>query len=245
MAENRRSDSEPEPAARSRAPETTSAAKADTDKSEPAAKADTTKSEPAKANADKAGAGAADTAQPDDKKNGGPVETRPKGGNGKPAVRGLATEMPVKIDPPKELAEYVVSVNNKTGLVVKIEALTGAGERKELSQAEYARVAAQLSSAARPLAAAMSAQAAAAVPQMLNAPAFNALAARAAAMPPALAQLARGGAAPEAIAGGAPVAASVTIAAQVAAQMAADTTAVTQAYFQGVIDYLNALATVR
>jgi hypothetical protein len=155
------------------------------------------------------------------------------------AERALVLEKPVKTAPLAELSEYVVSVNNKTGVVVKIEKFTAAsGERKPLSQPEYARVAPQLSTAARPLAAALTAQAAAAVPAILNAPAFNALAAQASSVPPALTQRARS-------ANANPATAASDAAPAAPDAQGADTTAVMQAYFQGVLDYLNALAAPR
>ena len=170
--------------------------------------------------------------------------TKARRAKAKRASRALATEMPVKIAAPEERSDYVVSVNNKTGLVVKIERLIGArAERKPLSQPEYARVAAQLGTAAHPLAAALTAQAVAAVPPALNAPAFNVLAAKAAAVPPALTQLARSATASGAKSGAAKRAAPAPTGPGVAGN--ADATAVVQAYFQGVRDYLNALAAAR
>jgi len=49
-----------------------------------------------------------------------------------------ATEKPVKLTPPERTSQYVVTVDNTTGIPTKIEKLdSSTGERKELSQAEY------------------------------------------------------------------------------------------------------------
>jgi len=39
--------------------------------------------------------------------------------------------------PEEKISQYVVTVDNQTGLLVKVESLTAGGERKELSQQEY------------------------------------------------------------------------------------------------------------
>jgi hypothetical protein len=52
----------------------------------------------------------------------------------------LATEQPVPSAPQEKTSQYVVTVDNKTGLLVKIEKLDEVtNERKELSQEEYER----------------------------------------------------------------------------------------------------------
>jgi hypothetical protein len=51
----------------------------------------------------------------------------------------LATEQPVPSVPQEKTSQYVVTVDNQTGLFVKVEKLTAAGERQELSQEEYER----------------------------------------------------------------------------------------------------------
>jgi hypothetical protein len=50
----------------------------------------------------------------------------------------LVTEKPVPLSPAKRTSEYVVTVNNSTGLPTKIEKLDSeTGKRKELTEAEY------------------------------------------------------------------------------------------------------------
>lgn len=50
----------------------------------------------------------------------------------------LATEKPVKLPSPQRTSQYVVTLDNTTGIPTKIEKLdSSTGERKELSQAEY------------------------------------------------------------------------------------------------------------
>lgn len=166
-------------------------------------------------------------------------------------TRGMATDVPPKIEPPKEFTDYAVTINNKTKLVVKIEKLAErTGERKPLSQQDYVTVSAQLASAARPLAGAMGATVtppASTVPPMLNAPAFNALAMRAALTPPAgvagttpqsLAQLARSLGSPGAMNAQAAPQATAGFS---AAPAIADPTTLVQAYYQGVVDYLSTI----
>jgi hypothetical protein len=58
----------------------------------------------------------------------------------------LASEQPVPSVPEEKISQYVVTVDNESGLLVKVEKLTAAGERKELSQEEYEQ--AELSSVA-------------------------------------------------------------------------------------------------
>lgn len=54
------------------------------------------------------------------------------------ATEALATEQPVPSTPVKKTSQYVVTVDNQTGLPVKIEKLDSAtGARKELSSEEY------------------------------------------------------------------------------------------------------------
>ena len=53
----------------------------------------------------------------------------------------FVAEQPVPSAPQKKTAQYVVTVDNQTGLLVKIEKLDDVkGERKELSQEEYEQV---------------------------------------------------------------------------------------------------------
>jgi hypothetical protein len=54
-----------------------------------------------------------------------------------PAVEALATEQPVPSTPLKKTSQYVVTVDNQTGLPVKIEKLDATGKRKELTGEEY------------------------------------------------------------------------------------------------------------
>jgi|ERR1044072_1775384 hypothetical protein len=55
-----------------------------------------------------------------------------------PVSKTPATEKPVQLPPPKKTSQYVVTVDNATGLLTKIEKLDAdTGDRKELSQAEY------------------------------------------------------------------------------------------------------------
>src|SRR3712207_4758621 len=74
-----------------------------------------------------------------------PADTRSDGPKGaEPSVqpelsqpRAFATEKPVPLSRAKETSQYVVTVNNQTGVAVKIERLNEeTGERTELSQAE-------------------------------------------------------------------------------------------------------------
>jgi len=52
--------------------------------------------------------------------------------------RTPATEKPVKLPHPERTSQYVVTIDNTTGMPHKIEKLNSStGERKELSQAEY------------------------------------------------------------------------------------------------------------
>ncbi len=61
----------------------------------------------------------------------------------------LVTEKPVPSVPAKKTSQYVVTVDNETGLAVKIEKLDeGTGEHKELSKEEYTAVFAYASLAA-------------------------------------------------------------------------------------------------
>jgi hypothetical protein len=149
------------------------------------------------------------------------------------------------------LSEYVVTINRNTNIVVKIEKLVeGTGERKPLSQQDNATVSAQLASAARPLTTAMSAvgtQPVPTIPAMLDAPAFNALAMRAALTSPArvggtpaqsLAQLARSLGSPSATN---KQAEPQTATAVSAAPAVADPATLVQAYYQGVVDYLSTI----
>jgi hypothetical protein len=56
----------------------------------------------------------------------------------KAKVEALATEAPVPSAPRKKTSQYVVTVDNQTGLPVKIEKLDEAtGKRKELTKQEY------------------------------------------------------------------------------------------------------------
>lgn len=254
MAEKRRGSSGPEAANRSRAAEF------------PPAKPDTTKTVAATADSGKVGVEAPAAPQPKRKESGGtagpgarsaqqpgtaatgdkPASPGASGSgkseNGKPAVRGLATEVPVKTVQPAEQSEYVVTINHKSGHVRIDRFVVATAGRQPLSPSEHASVAVQLSTAAtRPLAAAMSAQAGPALPPMLNAPAFNALVARSAAASPVLSQIARSAAAPRVMeAAGEPSAAPPATGPGGSAP--ADTTAVMQAYLQGALDYLKALA---
>ena len=55
-------------------------------------------------------------------------------------MEALPTEQPVPGPPPKKTTEYVVTVDNQTGMPVKIEKLDeDTGKRKELSAEEYAQ----------------------------------------------------------------------------------------------------------
>jgi hypothetical protein len=55
-------------------------------------------------------------------------------------IKPLPTEKPVPSAPVKSTSQYVVTVDNRTGLPVKIEKLSDdTGARKELSMDEYAR----------------------------------------------------------------------------------------------------------
>jgi hypothetical protein len=153
-----------------------------------------------------------------------------------PDARALATEVPVKIAPVPELSEYVVTVDNKTGLVTRIERFNAAtAERQPLSPAGHARVASQFltttASAGR--------VPGAVIPEMLNAPAFNILLARSAAASPAFSEATR-----SAVESGLLASAEGPVAPPARkSSVAADSTAVLQAYYQGALDYLNALAT--
>jgi hypothetical protein len=50
-----------------------------------------------------------------------------------------ATEKPVSVGPPPRTSQYLVTVDNRTGVAIKIEKLDGeTGDRKELTAAEYA-----------------------------------------------------------------------------------------------------------
>ncbi len=52
--------------------------------------------------------------------------------------RAMATERPARVTPEKRTSQYVVTVDNQTGMTVKIERLDEAtGRRKELSTEEY------------------------------------------------------------------------------------------------------------
>ena len=55
-------------------------------------------------------------------------------------VTSRATEKPVLMGSQPTTTEYIVTVDNASGLPVKIEKLDDAGKRQELSTAEYARV---------------------------------------------------------------------------------------------------------
>lgn len=52
-------------------------------------------------------------------------------------AQALATEQPVPSAPQKKTSQYVVTVDNQTGLPVKIEKLEHTGKRKELTKEEY------------------------------------------------------------------------------------------------------------
>lgn len=55
-----------------------------------------------------------------------------------PESKTPATEKPVPLPPPQKTSQYVVTIDNATGLPTKIEKLDAdTGEKKELSQAEY------------------------------------------------------------------------------------------------------------
>ena len=58
------------------------------------------------------------------------------------AMTPAATERPVPSAPEKAKPEsqYVVTVDDSTGTILKIERLSASGERKELSQDEYTQV---------------------------------------------------------------------------------------------------------
>lgn len=70
----------------------------------------------------------------------------------------LATEKPVPSAPEKKTSQYVVTVDNQTGLASKIETLDDeTGERNELTTDEYAQVMLYASYSASPFYSAMSA----------------------------------------------------------------------------------------
>jgi hypothetical protein len=52
----------------------------------------------------------------------------------------FATEQPVPSVPEEKLSQYIVTVDNQTGLLAKVEKLAAAGERMELSQEELEQV---------------------------------------------------------------------------------------------------------
>ena len=63
----------------------------------------------------------------------------------------LATEKPVPSVPVKKTSQYVITVDNTTGLAVKIEKLDeDTGERTELTKSEYAQAQSGASLAAAP-----------------------------------------------------------------------------------------------
>ncbi len=213
----------------------------------------------------KAEAGTGSSAQPGSNAIGATTEPKrtPQGGqpgkpeNGRGAVRGFATEIPPKTPSPERQSQYVVIINNTTGLVMKIDKLNEeANERKQLTGQDYVRVARQLTTATQPLSAAMNTLTSQPkVPSMLNAPAFTKLAAHAtavqsarpaqpAASPQALAQFARSLGSPSAMSAPAVSPAAPMVAGYAAAPGTVDTAAMMRAYFQGAMDYLNAVAKV-
>lgn len=59
----------------------------------------------------------------------------------KSETQAPATEKPVKLSPPPRTSQYVVTLDNRTGLAVKIENLNEkTGEKTELSKEEYAAI---------------------------------------------------------------------------------------------------------
>ena len=64
----------------------------------------------------------------------------PPKGDGGTASRSPATEKPPRAEPPPKTSEYVVTVDNRTGITLKIEKLNAKGERTELTQEEYALI---------------------------------------------------------------------------------------------------------
>ncbi len=71
-------------------------------------------------------------------------ETKTGNSAGQPATasdnskeEALVTEQPVPSVPQEKTSQYVVTVDNQTGLAVKIEKLDDTGARKEFSPEEY------------------------------------------------------------------------------------------------------------
>jgi hypothetical protein len=67
---------------------------------------------------------------------------------GRAAADTTATEKPAKAAPAARTSQYIVTIDNATGIPLKIEKLQKPGERRELGAAEFARVAATAGAAA-------------------------------------------------------------------------------------------------
>jgi hypothetical protein len=68
--------------------------------------------------------------------------TKSEGGAASHSSSAPATEKPVPSEPVQATSEYVVTVNNTTAMIVKIEKVSSNGERKELTADEYSAAAA-------------------------------------------------------------------------------------------------------
>ena len=92
-------------------------------------------------------------------------ETQTSSVSSRKKTENLATEKPVPSVPAKKTSQYVVTVDNTTGVAVKVEKLDeDTGERKELTKSEYAQLQGGVSLAASPFNTGFSGSAAAVSP---------------------------------------------------------------------------------